>query len=184
MAPLRLTALILALCILIPASATRAWDGQRRGFLLGLGMGPSYQLWSIHTRDQYWGFTYDFRIGWASDNTRLFYFTEGLTFNSATFLVNAAIGMNLYKSERSPSPYVLVEVGFYGGPPREGVEEDPPQSPPADDTSDEDLLTLGMTMGVGIEFSRHFSIELSLIAAPLNEFFPATVRLKVNVLGY
>ena len=184
--------ILLTSIILTTSSAANAWDGQRKGFLLGLGLGAGF--------DSYSGIQYDPvgpesednstfviaaspRIGYAINNQVAFYYSRHPFFFSVEdeaeediTLISCieALQVHYYLAETSPSIY----FGFGAGV---GYFFDNA----VDNYSSNSLKGIGLIGTVGYEPIKHFSTELSLhYKSPQKDASDFGVSLLVNVLGY
>lgn len=151
----------LALCASVVPSA--AFDGQRKGFVLGGGLGGGAahlkQTFSDGQdalegeRDAYGSLVTDFRIGGAFNNQWMLYYdnqiwwfnTENALGNSETFIFGIGlVGLSYYFKTESPSLYAVATIGIA-------------QFGTSDNYSDSN--SFGISGGLGYEFARHWSIE-------------------------
>jgi hypothetical protein len=161
----------LSLIFLFLTCNAHAFDGHRKGFVLGIGLGsglitfspgedPKYRLAAIT----------DFRIGYAIDNSWQLYWTfkdaQLRLHKSTNWLMFEGIGCSYYFKPEAVSPFVAGGIGFsnYGGSNR--------------------YSHFGSFAGGGLEFSRHLSLEtyLSWAVTHCGKFL--SLRISVNVLGY
>lgn len=155
------------LCAVMSPAA--AFDGQRKGFILGGGIGggaahlkqtlsgpattgiPADELQG--SRDAYGSVFTDFRIGGGFNNQWMLYYdnqiwwfnTENALGDSETFIFGIGLaGVSYYFKTEAPSFYALFTLGLamFG-------------------TSDNytDSNSLGISGGFGFEFARHWSVE-------------------------
>jgi hypothetical protein len=184
--------MLLALIILTVSSSANAWDGERQGFLLGIGFGGGF--------DSYTGIQYDPvgpesednstfafaaspRIGYAINNRVAFYYSRHpLVFsveNEAKkdltiFSCTEALLVHYYLANSSPSIYfgVGAGVGYFF----ENVTSN---------YSEDSLKGIGVIGTVGFEPIKHVSAELSLhYKSPQQDASDFGISLLVNVLGY
>ena len=179
---IRFIVLANALCM-FSVNVAAAWDGERQGFLLGIGLGygsakESYPVLSGDVT----GLATDFKIGYAFSNQEaLIYATKSVwgKFNSGAISTSdtyidqlASISFISWFSERTPSLYVTGGVGKIASKNL--------------DASEVEVSGIGIHLGIGFEFVRHWSIELNYVPpAPVD--FDGTIKmylLTVNVLAY
>lgn len=196
----RTVGVVTTVCLLLGLSTTAlAFDGKRKGFTLGGGLGagmtsfrqelavpPRFQLDSETVNKG--AMVIDFRIGYApTDQLDLYYIHEvswfGMTnvLDETVTIVNSTggLGATYYLAPRAPSVYLLGLIGLSMW------------SAPFESHSDT-WTGFGVGAGVGYEFVPHWALEGSLSygnpqtsAGPLTLTTKATsVRVSVNVQGY
>ena len=155
-------ALVLA-GILLFASAVqvRAFDGQRKGFILGGGLGLGVTSYTIDSdffgesdRFNEFSFMTDFKIGYApSEQVEIYYSSKGSWWgeDGITFLHSyGTAAISYYFLPQSPSFYISGGLGFSS------------LSAPFEDNTDTDI-GFGIFFGGGYEFVRHFAVEADLM---------------------
>jgi hypothetical protein len=180
-----------------------AFDGQRKGFLLGIGLGPGFTSFTQELESSGFGFHQsvksdretkvglitDFKIGYAPDNTWAIYYTSKVswfgmenTFGDNVTVSNGlgAVAVSYWFKPQAPSPFLAGGIGYstWSLP----FEDDPPDT----------WTGFGLFAGGGYEFSRHLSIEGSLSwGKPKREVFGIEVSsnalsfmLTINALAY
>ena len=161
-----------------------AWDGERQGFLLGVGFGhgsakESYPVLSGNVT----GLAMDFKIGYALTNFEALIisiknirgkfefgdFRTSETYNDQL----RSLSFISWFSERTPSVYLTGGIGSIFSrnfrEPKKSFRN-----------------RIGLHFGIGIEFARHGSIEFNVMP-PAAVDFDGTIKmylLTVNVLGY
>jgi hypothetical protein len=209
---MRRTTLLLFLLIpamFINAASAFAWDGKRKGFVLGLGAGgglASYKFYSTSSgfgsngttegeRESKFAFMSDFKIGYAPSNQVAIYWMSkvawfGYSFKyrdefiniSESYTITNGIGgvaVAYYFQPEGPSPYVTAGLGL--------STWDAPFEEGSNGVSGS-----GFALGAGYEFSKHWSLEGNLTWGSPNEeeqgdelgVKTLAVRVTVNVLGY
>ncbi|MGB7062071.1 MAG: hypothetical protein WBF13_06920 [Candidatus Zixiibacteriota bacterium] len=153
-------------------SNAQAWDQQRKGFLLGFGIGPgltSYTqtlavwdppgggTWSFESdRENSVGVATDFKIGYAPDNSWAIYYTSKVSWfgmenaygNNVTISNGlGAAGVTYWFQPQAPSPFVAGGIGFSTW------------SLPFEDPAPDSWIGPGFFAGGGYEFSRYWSVE-------------------------
>jgi hypothetical protein len=176
-----------------------AWDGQRKGFLLGFGLGPGVtsftqkvQMGMVSTessREDKLAVMTDFKIGFAPDNTWAIYYTSkvswfGITnvYGNKVTVTNGlgAVAVSYWFNQQAPSPFIAGGLGFSTW------------SLPFEDNPPDTWIGPGLFAGGGYEFSKHVSIEGYLSwGKPKDEEFGIEVSsnalslmFTLNVLGY
>ncbi len=148
-----------------------AFDGKRKGFILGWGLGigkldltEKYDGIKTKGNRKDFNFTTNSKIGWGfNENFELYYTSKnfwGSHLNKAgkkeTFVTSlSAFGASYYfkdaaESAWKPSVFVSGGAGIAGW-----------QNPFEDDDDTETLSGFGVFGGIGYEFAKHYSFELS-----------------------
>jgi hypothetical protein len=176
-------ALCLALSAL-PDSTAIAFDGQRKGFVLGFGAGPTlYNAWDYDdggSTISALGIQTNLKVGYAfSEQWQLYYagqqgwlFTDGYLLS----LLMPSVGFSRYFSPETNSAYLTAGAGpmffavtsiEYGG---FGAA----------------VGGASGFLGLGYEFAKHWSVEGNVIGTLLVETDIALIgfAVTVNVLGY
>ncbi|KAA0230733.1 hypothetical protein EDS67_07485 [candidate division KSB1 bacterium] len=183
-----------------------AWDGQRKGFIIGIGAGGGLATYKPYTtfsdfgsnpdsemnRENKFALMTDFKIGYAPSNqVALFWMSKVAWFGhtnefadgssqSYTFASGVGgLGVAYYFQPQGPSPYLTAGLGFstFSAP----FERD-----------FDGLFGSGLALGAGYEFSNHWSVEGNFTwGSPNEEYFGDEVGIKtwaarvtINVLGY
>jgi len=158
----KVLAIIVVLAI---ATNVYAWDGQRKGFVLGFGLGGGYTTFTqtaefmgmseTGDRENKFGLHSDFKIGYAPSNQFLIYWMSNVNWFSIENILGdnitiangvGGIGFSYYFSPADKSAYF-----------RAGVGASTWMAP-----FDSDIDTwygLGVVGGFGYEFAKHWSIE-------------------------
>ncbi len=154
------------------ASSAFAFDGRRKGFILGFGLGPGLvsfnETYSIdimgyswtYDRENKFAVMTDFKIGHGFTNQVQVYWMSKVSwfgFEDET-VVNGVggLGITYFSQPMAPSTYIFGGLGFstWSTPWEEfGVYEPEKQSTG---------FGFGLAGGVGQEFSRHWSFECNL----------------------
>ncbi len=175
-----------------------AWDGQRKGFILGGGLGfgstsfkqeVSYGgLSSTSDTESKAAFMTDFKIGYAWSNQWMVFYNSGTSWftienvNSDKVTISSdvsGIALSHYFKPAAPSWFLTGTLGFsaWDAP----FEED-----------SEAQIGAGLLLGGGYEFARHWNLQADLqFSNPSDDeggfevtTTATTFRLTVNVLGY
>jgi len=191
---------LIAAFILTTASGVAAFDKQRKGFILGFGIGPGVAsftetLDSADVEETFeeskFGFTTDFKIGYAPSEKLMVYWMSKVVWvgkddtvvtdidESITAVTGVGgVGLTYFLKPEAPSLFISLGVGL-------GVWSYP--------FEDYDPLTgLGITGGFGYEFSPNWSLEASILYGKpsgddvewkyTSDFISA--GLTINVTGY
>ena len=171
-----------------------AWDGERKGFILGTGLGVGLVSFTqtangIELFDDIGStFASDFSIGYAPNNMfQIYYFSKVSWFRILNILNEnvtiadgvAGVGISYYFNEYVPSSYILGGIGFSSW------------STPLEENTDT-WEGNGFVVGCGYEFSRHFNLESTITwGNPSIEEFGIdyetdsfTLNIYLNIIGY
>jgi hypothetical protein len=199
MAKKYITCIFVVLILFLFTAKVHAWDGQRKGFLLGFGTGPGVTSFTQKVRvgvfseesprEDKLAVMTDFKIGYAPDNSWAIYYTSKVSFFGITNVfgnkVTVANGLGAlagcyWFNQQAPSPFVAGGLGFstWSLP----FEENPPDT----------WIGPGLFAGGGYEFSRHVTIEGYFSwGKPKDEEFgieassnALSLMFTLNVLGY
>lgn len=174
----------LVLCLLLASftlalvSPASAFDGKRKGFMLGFGIGgglssytqkitqkfeigsyETYEISESFPRQNDFAFRTDFRIGFGlSENVQLYWMSKVNWFGrKSTFTHNETVasgvgglGVTYLLKPVDPSPYLVGGFGFSSW------------SLPFESGSDA-WYGFGLTVGAGYQFANHLALEGSLI---------------------
>lgn len=186
-----LVGFVAVLAFVPPASA---WDGQRKGFILGLGLGPGFISFSqtiddSATRENRGVFATDFKIGYAFNHRVLLYFNRRDAYFRApdesdgrVMAVSniSALAASYYFQPEAPSFFAAGGIGISAW-----------RTPFA--SEHKNRYGVGFCVGGGYEFSRNFSVDISLVGSnainPVEEemdvsYQTAALILTLNVMGY
>jgi hypothetical protein len=159
------------LILLFLTGNAHAFDGQRKGFILGFGLGSGFVSIELREDREYEvAVTTDGRIGYAISNSWQIYWTfkdAQLRMHKTTrWLEFQGIGCSYYFKPEAASRFVAVGIGssHYGGGGR--------------------YSHLGAFAGGGLEFSRHLSLETYLSWHKTRYRRFVSFRVSINVLGY
>ena len=173
-----LIAVVVAMMLSL-SNVAQAWDGERKGFVLGIGVGGGYSNFGLE--DNY-GVLTNFKIGYAPSNRTLVYFQATNVFFEATsygwyyeddFYSDALGSLTVqyhFDDKPSGSFYGLGGIGYHN---LMNWDESDNQ------------IGFGARIGVGYEFARHFSVE-AMVAQSFDSapYDTTVVGVSVNVLGY
>ena len=186
---------VLAVLVLVfYAASASAWDGERKGFILGIGVGSGYLSYSQTMEGEKLGsddvgpFNTDFKIGYAPNNMFLIYWMSKVSwfgmenvYGDNVTISNGVgcAGVSYYLNEFTPSPYLFCGIGYSTW----------------DTPFEEDSKTWtgpGVSFGTGYEFSHHFNIEASVTyGKPSTKELGAefatkslSIGLMFNIMGY
>ena len=163
-----------AICaIVLSSSSAFAWDGSRKGFQLGGGLGIAAVMWEQEV--EIWGLSFksdtesdfalatDFKIGYApTDQLAIYYFEKTGWFTMTNILDDdvivasgvSGVGASYYFAPEAPSFLLSGGLGFASW------------SLPFEDNGWEDTwYGFGLTAGVGYEFIPHLHAGLDFVWA-------------------
>jgi len=156
----RILFLTMIILMLMAPLTANAFDGERKGFMLnlGLGFGQGKVSWTGGSLDGT-GFGPDLKIGGGPSNQVLVYYTnrvlwwepEGYSQKLVTGM--SAVGVSYFLQPQAPSFFFSGALGL-------GVFTN-------SDFDDPDS-GIGFTIGVGFEFSRNYIIEFTFMHAGLD----------------
>jgi hypothetical protein len=187
---LRVVTLTVVLIVLMAISAP-AFDGRRKGFILGggLGFGLTSYTFSPHypgmDRENKGAFMSDFKIGYApNDQLEIYYFSKVSWIsadytpeNKATVSTGVGgLGTTYSLKTVLPTFYVAGGLGFSSW------------SFPFEDNPPDPMSGFGIFGGAGYEFSRHLNLEFDLMYGTPSKndvtVKPISVKLTLNALAY
>jgi len=191
----KVLAIIVVLAI---ATNVYAWDGQRKGFVLGFGLGGGYTSFTqtvefmgiseTSDRENKFGLNTDFKIGYAPSNQFLIYWMSNVNWFGLENILGdnvtiangvGGIGITYYFSPADKSAFI-----------RGGIGGSTWMAP-----FDSDIDTwygLGVVGGFGYEFAKHWSIEAVVMwNNPSTEELGIDMKtdafsfaVTLNILGY
>lgn len=158
-----------ALIILMTVSSAQAFDNQRKGFMLGFGLGPA---WSSYTQTMTYAgspeeksdrqndlaLRTDFRIGYGpSELIQIYWTSKGNWFGLTNVYGNkvtiasgvGGLGVTYFLKPTYPCPYLLGEIGL-------ATWATPFQ------TGSKSWYGLGAALGVGYQLRNHLAFEAGL----------------------
>jgi hypothetical protein len=152
------------------ATSAGAFDGQRKGFILGGGLGFGMTTFSQTLKSGGESYTSDnenkgalttnFKIGFAQDEQVEFYYAAKVTWFGITNVYNddvtvanglSAFGMTYNLKPILPTYFITGGIAL--------ATWDLPFENPAPDT----WTGLGLYAGAGYEFAKHYSVEFDLL---------------------
>jgi len=158
-----------------------AQNNQRKGFILGIGVGPSLHS-SVNSGRESMEFSTNFKIGFATSNKLSLYWNSQVDwFNQERwgekelFVYGiGGLGMTYYVNEKAPSLIINALIGV--------------SSVSSLETSSGGYFGLGVGVGLGYEFARHWSTEINFTyGKPKRSYYEQEIgsaRLTVNYLMY
>jgi hypothetical protein len=183
------TLLCFAIASLFLQPADAAGQKRRKGFILNLGLGPSYTNYKYVNPDfpgdfseSKIGIGTDFKIGHAATDQLLIYYSNDASFFSVSsefddvFISSglSGVGVTYFLKPAAPSSYVDASLGFAAW----NVFD-------TDEGSIDSSTGLGLSMGGGFEFARHWLIDGDLvIGRPRGDFDEGynTTTLRIGVI--
>ncbi len=190
------TKLTILIMVLISTSIF-AWDGERKGFLLGLGFGSGFDIyngiqWDAIGPDKEsnasWAFAASPKIGYAfNNNIALFYTRYPLSYNVKSSSGNdveitsctEALQLVYFLEDQAPSFFFGLGTGIGYFFDQEVFDE------PAMNYSPNSLKGLGIMASMGFEPFKHITTELAIhYRTPQKDASVFAFSLLVSVLGY
>lgn len=190
---------VLAIIVVLTiATNVYAWDGQRKGFVLGFGLGGGYTTFTqtvevsgvseTGDRENKFGVNSDFKIGYAPSNQLLIYWMSNVNwFNLENVLGDnviiangvGGVGFTYYFSPADKSAYL-----------RGGIGGSTWMAP--FDSDIDNWYGFGVVGGFGYEFAKHWSIEaVAMWSNPSIEILGIDFKtnalsfaITLNILGY
>ncbi len=169
--------LTLALLLLVAPLTASAFDGERKGFMLnlGLGFGQGKASDSSYTADGT-GFATDFKIGGGPSNQFLVYYTNRVLWytpdgaQSTWYNGMSAAGVSYFLEPTAPSFFFSGALGI-------GVWS-------YNDNFDNET-GFGFTIGAGYEFARNFIAEITYMNSGLDyDINISNIAITVAWLAY
>ncbi len=174
-----------------------AFDGQRRGFILGIGLGGGYSTFTqtnsrtfntgtqsfTSARENKIAIISDFKIGYAPSNLVEIYWSSKVSwfgFEDVTIANSfGGLGITYHFNPQAPAPFINGGLGFssWAAPFESGAES---------------LRGTGFFAGGGYEFSPHWRLEGNLFWGKPDTDFPGvnistssfTFKVTLNVLAF
>lgn len=192
---------VVVVVVLVAAMSVSAlaFDGQRKGFILGGGVGfgmtsftqtvEGYGQSVTSDRENKGAFMTNFKIGWGASEQLEIYYTQKSSFFGITnaldenvTILNAVggVGVSYSLNLSAPTPFFTGGIGLATW------------SLPFEDNAPDTWTGFGFYVGAGYEFARHYSGELDLVygnpgdsQGGLDASSSAlSVRLTINALAY
>lgn len=154
--------------VVVVATSVQAFDGKRKGFILGGGAGlgvtsfdqtlrvPGFQD-ATSDRESKLGLATEFKIGGGFNDQFLLYYVNRAAwfsieniFSQDVTIANSVglVGISYYFQPTSPSPYLVAVLGISSW------------DAPFEDTTAQ--VGVGLGAGLGYEFARHWSLEATI----------------------
>ena len=171
------TCAVVCISVLVLASQVAAFDGQRKGFILGGGIGGSYL--SYHEPYDFSlnkaAFATNFKIGYAPSNTfEVFYAnnTQFFGFESNTWVVGAScIAVTKYMKPEGKGFFL---TGGFGWAVFASVNRDAGSE-----------SGFGAFFGVGYDIAKHWNIQGDILYTSLaDSWYTVGFRVTLNVLAF
>jgi len=183
--------------MLFISTSILAWDGERKGFVLGLGFGPGYDVYNGIQWDAIgpdadsntsWGSAASPKIGYAfNNNIALFYTRYPLSYNVKSSNGNdvgivsctEALQVVYFLEDQAPSLFFGLGAGVGYFFDQEVLAE------PAMNYSPNSLKGIGAMASIGFEPFKHITTELALnYRAPQKDASVFAFSLLVSVMGF
>ena len=188
--------LVVMVCLLsvVFIQSSLAFDGNREGFIIGLGLGLQETELNIEKNGVKAGLDMDgtlatsFKLGYGFNNNFLLHYTNDVSWvkvpnnSDSLFIGVTTISGTYYFNEKSPSAFITVGLGA-------GAWSNLSNTSP-----EESLLGSGWILGGGYEFKDHVNVEISLFEADFSndtkvaksgtKIYTPSIRFTVNYLWY
>jgi hypothetical protein len=160
-------------------------EAQRKGFILNLGLGAGQTNYSSDGfSETKTAFATDFKIGYAPSNQLLIYYSNDASFFSPAtdYLASSgltAIGASYFLKPEGPSFFFQGSLGLSA---YNMIDT-------GDATSVDGMTGIGLALGAGYEFARHWLVDLDLVFGRMDQDFGGsfntrTIRVAFNWLLY
>jgi opacity protein-like surface antigen len=169
------TCAVVCVSFLVLASQLSAFDGQRKGFILGGGIGGGSLKWSEPGLDFNQGaFATNFIIGYAPSNSLEIYYTNNVSwfsYQSESFVVGmSGIGLSKYLNKEGKGVFILGGIGV-------GVF-----SQMTGYTYSESGF--GVVGGVGYDVAKHWRIQGEVLYTDIKSATSWAFRATINVIAF
>jgi opacity protein-like surface antigen len=173
-----LTAIMVCFIIGMTSQA-QAFDGNRKGFILGLGLGYGQSTFAVSAYDitvstSYSGFCSDFRIGYAPSEQVMLYWNSKVAwiteFDDLITYGLGGLGGAYYLKPEGPSFYFTGLIGFSS---LTNISE-----------ASSSETGSGMGIGAGYEFSNHYSVEANYVFGSIEGLDVSGIRFTFNALAF
>lgn len=176
--------ILFAAIVVLAATEAFAFDGQRKGFILGGGIGGGFlsnkfSAGPFSTTEGEAVFASEFKIGYAPSNDfEIYYIGKGSWWGEsdvALLIGLSAVGISKYLGTSSTGFFVTGGVGLSAidAPFEEGAEAD---------------YGFGLFGGAGYEFARHWTLEADILYNHISEsgidLNSIGFRLSINGLAF
>ncbi len=170
------TCAVLCAALLVLASQLAAFDGQRKGFILGGGVGYGSLQWNAPFTDFNKGaVATNFVIGYAPSNSLEIYYTNNICFFSSegsdNYIGLTGAGVTKYLKPEGKGLYFLGGIGVsvlktYSGD-YQGTDSG-----------------FGALAGIGYDVAKHFRIQAEVMYADIHESSSWSFRGTINVIAF
>ena len=157
---------------LILPSQLSAFDGQRKGFILGGGVGLGYLAGSEYPLISAWSPAANFKIGYAPSNTLEISYTNAAAgiyeiYDDADWFFGVnAFALTKYFEPDKPGFFITGGIGW------------------AYKIQSENEGGLGLIGGVGYELGRHWNLQGDVVYMNARHEHYVAIRLTLNVLAF
>jgi hypothetical protein len=146
------------LSVLFLSAAGFAWDGQRQGFLLGIGAGAA-SMSEESTKTDATQYSYGVpvttsRIGYAWDNQHAIELYGNTMFDNPTNIAYSGIDLQVWNADETQANTWFGGIGLITAQP--GIDTHADGQYPAS-------YGFGGNFGYGFEFAKHASVDLNLL---------------------
>ena len=169
------TCAVLCVSFLILASQLTAFDGQRKGFILGGGIGGGSLSWNGYTDFNKGVFATNFIIGYAPSNSLEIYYTNNVSFfsqeGSDYYIGVTGLGVTKYTKPEGKGLFFCGGIGIsvlagYSG---------------WDTGSD---TGFGALAGLGYDVAKHWRIQGEVMYTTIHDSTSWSFRATLNIIGF
>ena len=190
------------LIIINTTSIAHAWDGERKGFILGVGLGQGFVSHTQNANgyksidDSNIALSGNFKMGYAPNNCLMIYTFGTVTFFKNNYIlddkkwkisskISEGLGISYYFNETAPSPYIMGGIG-------ESEWDAEKEEFEPDIENSVCVQGYGIAVGGGYEFNRYFSVEGHVTWGNTSKEISETgykakffsINITLNVVGY
>ncbi len=184
------TALLILIAIAVMTTSAEAFNGERKGFLLGFGVGPGWSSfqgdvegYETGDRESKFAIGTDFKIGAGINDQLLIYYVNRVAWFKSSSVTSDSllqedvtiassvglVGISYYFKTEAPAWYVVGAIGVSTW------------SAPLESDS-ETFTGFGVTGGIGYEFTKHWSLEATVNWGKPSKTIQAT-EVEVNAIS-
>jgi hypothetical protein len=166
---------VVCLSVFLLSSQLSAFDGQRKGFILGGGLGVGYLAAHEYTLDRAWSPAANFKIGYAPSSTLEISYTfvaSGVyaIYDDADYFFGVnAIALTKYFKPEGPGFFITAGIG-----PALKSEMGYPRAETG----------FGFIGGLGYQLGRHWSLQGDVVYMNADSEDYAAIRLTFNFLAF
>lgn len=188
---LRILAMLMLLSLSLAPSVSSAFDGNRKGFVMGMGLGVHVVDVSLEAENgNHAGISSSFRLGYGiNDRLQVYYVNNVSWYNRDGFTVLyglSGLGASFFLTQSLPAFYLTGALGYAS---YDGYDDDVSLF---DDSAGFvfEGNAYGYMLGAGLEIKKHISVEALFYTADIeadqfvNSYKASTLQLNINLLFY